>query len=468
MKKYSLLALYLFFGESLVRAIGFFTNVYIARTLNPEILGFIAVGSSLLTYSLLVSDSGIKTLGFLETAKPESDRLFSFSEIVNAKIVHGILSFVFLAILTFIIYNTKILRIICIFYLFNIFYDSLFVEWYYNGLQKFKIVASARIIASTLYIILLVLYVKTPAEAANVPLYFFLSNLCSVIILLIFLPTTQFTYKFSFSLKKYIDIVKQSIPLGIGIFFNMVPIYLPPVLLDKFVNSKQTGVFWVSLKIVSIMMIVDKIFSTIFMSALPKMWIKNSKNATQTLQSILNFGIAFGFLFSLMICVFSEPIIALIYGEKYMESSKILSILSWFFSFTIINSIFVYGLIAIGQKKQYLKAAAAGFFLNCIFISILIFFCQTYGAAVSVVLGEIIFVSFCYYEFNKFSPLKFYSPLLKVSIASIISILMTFLLDFNTIINSLIAITVYGIFTLLLSVIKKNDYSLLNTKWKKN
>lgn len=468
MKKYSLLALYLFFGEALVRVIGFFANAYIARTLNPEVLGFIAVGSSLLTYSLLISDSGIRTLGFLESAKPISKQTFSFSDIVNVRILHGSLAFVFLIILTFTLYNTQILRMICIFYLFNIFYDSLFIEWYYNGLQKFKIVASARITASAVYIILLILYVKTPTDVIKVPLYFFLSNMCSVAVLVIFLPTTPFIYKFSFSFKKYLEIIRQSIPLGIGTFLNQVPVYLPPILLDKFVNSTQTGVFWVALKIVSLMMIIDKIFSTIFMSALPKMWMKNNTTTIQTLQSILNLGIALGFLFSLTFCVFSESVITIIYGEKYLESSKILSILSWFFSFTLINSIFVYGLIAIGQKKQYLKAAVIGFFLNCLFISILTFFFHTYGASIAVVVGEIIFVIVCYHEFNKFSPLTFYIPFLKAGLASTVSVSLTFLLNFSTIINNLIAITVYGILTLMLSVIKRNDYSLLTNKWKKN
>ena len=131
------------------------------------------------------------------------------------------------------------------------------------------------------------------------------------------------------------------------------------------------------------------------------MWHNNKENAEKNLQTILNCTIIIGFIISLILCISSENIITLIFGNTYLKSSTVMSIISWFFILTIINSIFVYGLIALDKKEFYLKAVTIGFIINCILISTLTLLYGKHGAAIAIVFGELAFVVLCYHEFKK-------------------------------------------------------------------
>ena len=180
MKKYSIFAFYLFSGDLLVRILAFYANIYLGRTLGPSSFGLIVIGSSFLMYSLLISDIGLNMLGFVEISKPDEKRIFSFSDIFNVKLFHSTISFILLLIITFVLYygqSEKTLKTICIYFLLNIFFDALFLDWYFKGLQRFRTIVVARICASLFYVISLSLYVKSPDDVTKVPLLFFIANM---------------------------------------------------------------------------------------------------------------------------------------------------------------------------------------------------------------------------------------------------------------------------------------------------
>ncbi len=471
MKKYSVFALYLFFGEACVRLCGFYANAYLGRTLGPAGYGLIIIGTSLLSYSLLISDAGLRIRGILETAKPEGKRIFAFSDIISVKIFHAFLSFIVLYALTFILYNKTdehSVRTICIYYLLNIFFDALFLDWYFKGLQRFGVIAAARLFGSLMYVISISLYVKTASDVTKVPLLFFVTNMITVVVLFLVLPKMSFTYKLSFSIRKYISVITHSLPLGIGTLLNQVTVYLPPIILGKWTGVSDSGYYGAALKLVLLIMIIDKTFSTIFLSSLPRIWNNNEENAKKSLQTLLHCTLVLGFFISLLLSSLSEPVISLVFGKEYFHSSTILSIVSWFFTLTMINSIFAFGLIAIDRQKRYLKAAAIGFVINCILITILIRLYGTYGAAVAVVCGELIFILLCYHEFRKFSSLKFYAPFLKACVAGGIAWYLPTVFGDNVYIKSASSVCIFTILSIILQIVTKGDITFLITKWKKN
>lgn len=472
MKKYSLFAIYLFLGEAFVRILGFFANAYLGRILGPEMYGLIIIGGiSLLTFSLLLSDSGIRILGTVETSKPADKQLSSFSDILNIKVLHALFSLIILITLTFFVYNEQneqIKRTICFYYLLCIFFDALFLDWYFKGLQRFGTITIARVSASLFYVFSLYIYVKTPDDVLKVPILFFVTNMISAVILFLSLVKTPCKYTFFLSVKKYVSVIKHSLPLGIGTFLNQVTVYLPPFVLDKTVNTSESGYYGAAFKIVQLIMIIDRTLSTIFLTSLPRIWDNNKENAKKFLQTLLHFALALGSFISLIVSITSGTIIGLVYGDTFQDSAVILSLISWFFTLTMINSIFVYGLIAIDQKGRYLKAAFTGFIINCFLIILLTTFFGKYGACIAILCGEFIFILFCHYEFRKFSSIKFYLPFIKTCLASGITLYLVSVVNYHIIVKSIIATAVFGILTTALRIISKDDISLLLTKWKKS
>jgi len=465
MKKYTLFALYLFTGDAFVRIINFCTTAYIARVLDTSGFGLITIGSSFLTYALLLSDCGLKTLGFIETARHQEKREFSLADIFSTKILLATISFIALYGASYILFKENRLHTICVLFLLNVLYDALFIDWYFKGIQRFKSVSIAFMVSSLIYFFAAVLFIKDPSDAAKAPLLFFVSNMVSVLILCMLFPWSTSGFRFTFSLHTSFAIFKNSLVIGLSTLLNQVTVYLPPIVLGMYLDVHNSGIFGAAFKIVLLALIADRVFSTIFLSTLPRIWNESRDNAVKYLQTIVHITIAAGFLVSLIISLGSETIISLIYGDTYRESSHILMIISWFIVLTMINTIFAYGLLAIGQKRLYLKATATGFVVNTILILILTASYGISGTCVSLLAGELIFMVLCYLEFKKFCNLRFYIPFLKSLFIGASLFFTGYMLPLHPLVKCIFAIPVFMVMTILFNVVTKNDLKLIRVKW---
>lgn len=471
MKKYSQFMLSLLSEEIFVKLFGFCANIYLARVLGADAFGLIFIGTTFLMYSVLISDLGSKTLGFIEASKAPNDRQFDLSHILLIKFTHTIFCFIILSIALCFIFNKssdKLHLSISFYFLLNVFYEALFLEWYYKGLQRFKTIACVRTITMALYVVALLLLVKIPEDNVKVPLIFFVTNMIAVIALFILLPSKSFNFKFSFSFKKYYEIMGTSLPLGIGMFLNQTNVLLPPLIIGKYLKPGESGIYGASLKVILIVLFIDRIFSTIFLSSLPKMWKQNKENAIKNIQTIVNFALVSLFFLSLVLCISSDMLISLLYGNAYKNGSIILSISSWFVALTILNTIFVFALIAIGDKKMYLKAAIRGFGVNVVIITVLIYKFGIRGAALSLVFGELCFLFFCFFEFRKICRIRFYLSFIKTCMATAIAYLPVYYLDLNIALEIALAILIYIIIISIMQVVTFSDLTLVRKKWKDN
>jgi O-antigen/teichoic acid export membrane protein len=468
MKKHLFSAFHLFAGELFAQALGFAANIYLAHTLQPDGFGLIIGSSFFLSYSLLFSDSGLRMLGFLETSKPEENRQFTLSHILLAKIALAPFAFIILYTISFFTFPKTILHTICTLYLLNIFYDALFIDWYFKGLQRFKSTAYSRIVSSVLYVSLLFILVRSPADIIKVPLIFFASNMVSIGILFSLIPATPFRFSITFSIKKYFSVFRHSLVLGVSTFLNQVNIHLPPIILVRFAGNYETGIFGAAIKVVFLVKMIDRVFATIFFSNLPGMWHESRIKTEKYLQTVLNITFIFSFLISLLLCVASGTIMDTIFGDKYVNSSIMLSLICWFFPLTIVNSIFAYGLIGIDHKREYLKATTVGFFINIIAIVTLIQMYGIYGAGIAMVVGELAFIILCYHAFRKFCSVNFYSTFIKVCAVSAVSYLSVYYIPVHSLIKGVIAAVIFISFSLIIRVIKKSDIALVKETWNKS
>jgi O-antigen/teichoic acid export membrane protein len=465
MKKYSLFALYLFLGESLVRLLGFFANAYLGRTLGPAGFGLITIGTSFLTSAILVSDSGLRMLGLVETAKPAAERRFRFSDIFLTRIVHTLICGCICAGVVAVLYQEPARRTITLLFLINILYEALFLEWYYNGLQRFRTIAAARIVATAVYAASVFVFVKSPGSTFAVPLMFFGANMTGVVILFLLLPSTGVSVTGRFSPRKYIGTIKQAIPLGTGAFLIQVTVYLPPVVLGKVCSESETGLYGAALKIVVLLMAFDKIFSTLYLSSLPGMWHNDTKNAVRNLQIVCKATILTGFFIALMVSLTSALSVPLIFGDAYPAAAPLLSILSWFFTASLVNSIFAFGLIAIGRTRDYVNATAAGFLVNCVSITMSTVFYGVNGAAVSAVAGEALFIYLCFRAFRKYCAFSFFSPLIKTVFSTCCAYGIAAAVGAEMGMRVSCAAAVFLTLTLALRTVSRDDFRFLISKW---
>lgn len=454
--KYSTAALLLLLSETIPKISSLIINIYIARTFGKEGYGHIVLGFTILTYFMLISNMGLKTLGIIEASKIKTVGSNFISNIFTVRIVNGIATFILLALISF-IWNDNISRLIILLFGLNLLIDAISINWYFQGKKAFKRIAIARILPSLIYPILVILLIKSIDDLYIYPLLFVAINFLSFLILYLNLRPFPFSFKIKEGLRNYPKIAKESIPIGVGSLFTQINTFLPPILIGKICGISMLGAYGASFKIVGILLLIDSVFGILFFSSIPSLWEQNKSDAKNKLEILTRIAIGFGALASFSISIFSDIIINLIYGEKYLESSYILKILVWFFGLTLINSVISFSSLTLGNRKRYLHFAFMAFILNIIIIPLLILTLSLEGALFSVLIGEMIFIIFFYYCFNKVHKISIYSALIKTAIITALLYYLQNIVTINPYMLKPLSVALFGILIIATRVVTIPD-----------
>lgn len=465
MKKYLANALHIFNGTSAIYLIGLITNIYVARVLGPESFGLLIIGISVLSYSMLFSDIGLRQLGLLETSRTDDTRSFQYGEIFFIRVIQGILIFIVAQIFIFWFYPDKLQQTIITLYLIGILCDAIFLDWFYRGLQKFKLISYVRIISSIIYLAAIFLFVNSKSDLILVPILYSGQMLIPSLVLLLKLKETPFRLIIPENLSRYFLILRQAIYIGLSEILNQIHILLPPIILGKLISTEASGLYGAAFKILVSAGIIDVVFINIFLTSFYKMWHQSKENAEKNVQIVLHLCLVLGFGASLFISIASPLVIKMIFGEEYSDSILILSIASWFIGMTLLNSIFSLIFVSLGNKRKFLFLNTFGAIISTVIMIIAISKFGIEGAAFSLVLCELIFVLIFFHVSQKYCKTSFYPAILKIASISIISYLLFINLPFDLMLSILFTMIFYIILVTIFRVISYKDIKLLKAKW---
>ncbi len=394
------------FGDIFGRGIGFATTIYLARTLGSEAFGMLTIGLSFLGYAIWVSDLGLLNIGAREVAKEPLKRIFRAKEVFLLKIVLGILvfGFSFLIIPTFEIPEEQ--KEIIQGFMYSLIPYALLMEWYYNGKQYFGKVAFSKIAHSSLYLILVLLFVHSREDLSLVPVVYAIGISFSAFVL------GAYSFKenpFELPARGWAvikDLFQSALTLGSGDFFKRMLQLLPPLLIGFLLSANDAGIYGAAIRIIFIAMLIDRIFVHLLLPNLASQWIENISLAKSNVRIASRLLLLIGSVLALGIAISSPVLIEWIYGNEYVLSSPVLSILTVFLFFTFLNSLFSTGLLAIGKDQEYFNSSL---FAGIISATIMILASTTgdlYLVAVSVAISEVIFTGFALFWFRKHVSLK--------------------------------------------------------------
>ena len=456
-------AFWIFLGDGGVRLFGFFTSVYLARTLGADQYGIIIIALSILGYAVWFSDLGLSTLGIRNMALPTEKRSFKPESVFWSKVVLSIIVLVLSIIVVsgFRFDNPDASRVIYLF-LLSLVPHALLLDWYYNGTQKFHINTSARLLQAVCYFGL-VIYFITPDGITKVPLAYITSITVSALVMFLFFKEKTVLKEYEKALTKFREIVKAGFTLGSGTFFTQVVVLLPALVIGYFIGTTQAGWYGAAFKIILLVMLADRILITLLLPNLSRIWHEDRKKAQMHLQHVLRWVLFISCTAVLILYTSSDVIVELIFGEEYAVSSDLLSILCLFLPFTFLNSIYMFGLIAFGDDDAYLRSTIKGGVVAMFLILFLTYYGGLKWAAVAVVLSEMVITFSVYLEFRKHMYLKTQRPLLMFGLPMIILLFLPMSGYIVFPLSFLLLPALYIILVFVFRAIEKNDI-----RWIKN
>ncbi len=461
MRKLSVNALLVFSADAGARVLGFLANAYLARVLGQDGFGTVVIGFAFLSYALWFADFGLGTLGTREMGRSLEARQFAPGQILLTRILLSTVVLVVSQGIALLLYPDLLLRWVIGGFLLCIVAYALSIEWYYLGLRRYGPLMISRVLVSAIYLAGIYLFVGGAEDVRQVPLYY-LAGMLIPALLLFALPREQGALSpRGWSFRSALAVLQGASSIGIGGVFAQTVQLLPPLVLGYFYSSESVGVLGAALRVMSILLVVDRIFAVLFLPAISRQWSTRREDALRSLRHVLAMVIVTSIALGTVTTLYAGPIIVLIFGEPYAGGAVTLAILSWFAAATLVNSVFSFGLIGTGNEQRYLRATMIGGVVSVILTIAMVSAWALEGAAVAMVLSELLIVGLTYREFRTVAPVRFLRPLLVAASVSAALLLAGWAIGDGQLWQIPLATALFLGLTFLLGGIRRDDITWL-------
>ncbi|UCD20369.1 MAG: flippase [candidate division WOR-3 bacterium] len=427
MKTISKNFLSLFFSDGITRIIGFAATVYIARVLAVEGFGLINYGMAFISYALLFANPGLTIIGAREVAKDPKDRAF-IEQTLGLRLFLAVIIFVVFAIGICLLPGEGMTKQIILIYSATLFPFAILLEFVFQGREEMEYIGAGRILQYVVYLLLLLLLVRSSLDLLAVPFSFVLGYAVSAVFLLLVYIRKYRIFRPRFSMVRWRAILAAAIPVGLAIIFNQVTISLPPIVLGLFRTNYEVGIFSAGYKIIFTLLIIERVFYYVFFPVLSRDYAEHPAKMKS------NFSFLTRFLFALTIplalggLMLAPGIINIVYGPVFSEAAAVLRILLLYFMIVPVNTIYGYGLIAMDREKRFFRIIAMTAAVSTLLIILLALRFGVYGAAAALLVSEAISISLMRWELQRVIRFRSLRYVPKPVAASLLMIVVLYLL----------------------------------------
>ncbi len=428
MKKVSGNFLAVFFSDGITRIIGFAATVYIARLLAVEGFGLINFGLAFISYALLFANPGLTVIGAREVAKDASDRRY-IEEILGLRLVLAAVIFIIFFVGTFLISDEGMTKQVILLYSVALFPFAVLLEFVFQGREEMAYIGVSRILQYAVYLIGLLIFVKSTRDILFVPLSFVVGYAASALFLFVIYVRKYRSFRFRFSLSQWRVILTASIPVGLAIIFNQVTISLPPIVLGLFKTNYEVGIFSAAYKVIFTLLIIERVFYYVFFPVLSRQYAENPEKLKSNFSFLTRFLFALTMPLSFGGLVLAPGIIHILFGQAFHDASNVLRVLLLYFVIVPINTIYGYGLIAIDREKQFSRIITLTAVISAALILLLGLKFGFYGAALALLISESLSIFLMHRALKRVVRFECIRYVLKPLVASIVMVFVLYLIQ---------------------------------------
>lgn len=423
---------------------------YISRVLGVNNIGINSYTYSLVYYFMLASLLGINNYGAREIAKCSSDRnklSQKFFSIYFLQLICNILMIIiFYTFIVFSDYNHKDILVIQSIFLISSAFD---VNWFFFGMEEFKITISRNVIIKILSLVLIFALVKNNNDLWVYTLIMSISTLISQVYLWIFIWRRVSFCKVSF--KEIFSHLPQCLILFIPVIAYSIYRVMDKTMIGFFANTTELGYYESAEKIINIPISFVSALGTVMMPHMAKSSDDELDNKFSS-----TFYLCYFFIIPMVLglLVISKDFTIMFFGEEFLKTANIIILLLPTVVFGAMTNIIRSNyLIPKSKDKIYVMSTAIGAIVNLIFNITFIKRYGAYGACIGTIAAEfsVLLYQILYTkkEINYLSNLKKILPIiLKSSIMIIYLIVIGSLIENiykKIIVQTLGAIVIYFI-----------------------
>ena len=350
--------IYMYVLQAFNTIVPMITLPYILRIFGPGEYGVFALALNIASYVSAFIEYGFDYTGVkqIAVAKTNEELSYIISKITSCKLILFVICF-----LTFLLFNLIVVLksnfFLCLFifwgYLFAIAIQQL---WVFQGMGAMKYITYANVISRIVSVALIFTLIENNGQ---IVLYTFLYTISIIVSSIISVGILYFKFKFRFRIPTITDIYEE-LERGRYIFWTRFCTKIFSgfniTVLGFFAGTSDSGVFAALQKIATVEVMIFSPISTVLFPYMSKKFSESFFVAIKTIRKLFLIVMLIFSLISVFIGVYSEDIIALIYGDKYFGYQKVVYILLVWILFSIANNFLgIQILVAAGYDRIYNK-----------------------------------------------------------------------------------------------------------------
>ena len=383
-------AAWLFFGRAYRMVFALTVGIWIARYLGPESYGVLSYCLALLALFTPMATFGLQSIVVRDLVNMPDEN----GEICGSAGVAIItMSFVSFALLGGVIFMLKpddalVQAIIWIFgftFLFKVleiaayWFESRTLSKYIVWAQSTALTISALIKVAIILLGLPLIYIAIAFTIESI-----LLSLGAVLAFRVWGPQQ---IRLAFSFERMSSLFRQALPMVLAALSVTVYMKIDQVMLGQMIGPEGVGHYAVAVALSEFWYIIPMVLVA---SVFPTLLTKRREDEaafTEGFQGLYDFLATAGLAVSVMIFLFSEPIIHFLFGDAYAPASGVLRIHIWAFAFVGLGVASGQWLVANGLQVVVLQRTLAGAFTNVLLNLLLIPMYGIEGAAWSTLIS---------------------------------------------------------------------------------
>lgn len=353
--------------------IPFLTYPYLIRILGTETYGLVVFAQAVVGYFVILVGFGFPMTATKEVSINRNNKE-KLSEIVSSVlIIKSILFIISLGILGALLQfipQAKGYELIFYLSMWMCVYDIIFPGWYFQGIEQMKYVTVISITMRLIFLGLIFIFIKAPADYLYVPLLYGIGSLVAgtISLYIVFRIHKIRFYWQPYSNLKYF--FKDSLPIFISNVSSNIYISTNKIVIGAFLGMEEVSFYDLAEKITSILKTPQGI---LVQSLFPK--ISKEKNLT-FIKRIFKISIIINVGLFLILLFTSKDIVLILGGKAMLPSTIFVIIMAITVPLNTISTIFgVLLLIANGFNKIFSRIiVTAGFFYLAQILTLWFFF----------------------------------------------------------------------------------------------
>lgn len=371
-------------------ALPLITVPYLSRVIGSSGIGDYAFTYTVADYFVIFGLLGLNQYGNREIAKVRDDRRLrskTFCSIYTMQLMFSTLVVVIYVIWAFA--QNGELRLYSLIWLWWVASDLIDVNWFFFGMEEFKITVVRNTILKFLSLACILLFVK---NEHHVWIYCLITSLNLFLSCAVLWPFLVRRVDFARpSISEIAVHIKPNIMLFVPVMAISVYTQMDKILLGILANSNQVGLYDYSEKLSKIPLALISALSTVM---LPRMSNVLAKGETSKAERYLNLSfcvaIVIGCCFAFGISGVANEFVPVFFGDGWEQCSTLMPALSVIIPLIAVSNVLgVQCLIPRGRDKTYAISVVVGAVVNVLLNIVLIPSYQAFGAVVATVAAEL-------------------------------------------------------------------------------